>query len=136
MSKIIAIDFDGTLCVSAWPDIGAPMFDVIDKAKAEQQNGAKLILWTCRNGELLENAIAWCKSFGLVFDAVNANLPERLEMYGTESRKVSADEYWDDKAIAFPEKNCLSCSKRKETQGKKQRVYSWCVNSCKNYKAE
>lgn len=36
---------------------------------------------------------------GLFFDEVNANLSERIEEYGEESRKISADEYWDDKAV-------------------------------------
>lgn len=126
MSKIIAIDFDGTLCVSAYPKIGAPMFEVIDRAKAEQANGAKLILWTCRTGELLNNAVDWCRSFNLIFDAVNANIPERVEMYGTESRKVSADEYWDDKAIAFPEKAACHAASAKKRRVKTARVFVVC----------
>ncbi|MBR4896507.1 MAG: hypothetical protein IKZ41_08760 [Clostridia bacterium] len=97
MRKIIAIDFDGTLCENAWPKIGAAHEDVIAFAKYERQNGAALILWTCRCGELLDAAVAWCRERGLEFDAVNENLPERVAQYGgTESRKVSADEYWED----------------------------------------
>lgn len=64
--------------------------------------GAALILWTCRCGELLEEAKAWCRDCGLIFDAVNESLPERLEHYGCESRKISADEYWDDCAVHMP----------------------------------
>lgn len=102
MRKAIAVDFDGCLCEEAWPEIGAPHMDVINAAIAEQRNGAALILWTCRTGELLDKAVLWCKEHGLVFDAVNENLPERLEHYGSESRKVSADEYWDDRAVHTP----------------------------------
>ena len=98
MRKAIAIDFDGCLCELAWPEIGAPHMDVIRAAIAEQEKGAALILWTCRAGELLEAAVDWCSSYGLKFDAVNANLPERIAYYQIESRKVSADEYWDDRA--------------------------------------
>lgn len=98
MRKIIAIDFDGTLCEDAWTEIGAAHEGVIAFAKYERQNGAALILWTCRCGELLDAAVAWCRARGLEFDAVNENLPERVALYGTESRKVSADEYWEDKA--------------------------------------
>ena len=57
-----------------------------------------MILWTCRVGLNLTQAVRWCKSYGLEFDAVNENVPEILEKYGTESRKISADIYIDDKS--------------------------------------
>lgn len=96
---IIAIDFDGTLCEECWPAIGPAREDIIGRAKAVQAAGAKLILWTCRTGEPLQEAVAWCAAHGLQFDGVNANLPEREEFYGGKTRKISADEYWDDKAV-------------------------------------
>lgn len=99
MRKAIAIDFDGCLCEWAWPEIGVPHMEVINAAIAERENGAALILWTCRVGERLGEAVAWCKSWGLEFDAVNANLPERIAAYRNDCRKVNADEYWDDHAI-------------------------------------
>ena len=99
MRKAIAIDFDGCLCEWAWPDIGAPHMDVINAAIREQNSGTALILWTCRVGSLLESAVEWCGSYGLEFDAVNANLPERIAAYRNDCRKVNADEYWDDHAI-------------------------------------
>ena len=63
-----------------------------------KNQGKKVILWTCRCGDLLEEAVAWCRMFGLEFDAVNENVAQTLEQYGTESRKISADVYIDDKA--------------------------------------
>ncbi len=99
MRKAIAIDFDGCLCEWAWPEIGAPHMEVINAAIAERENGAALILWTCRVGERLGEAVAWCAGFGLEFDAVNANLPERIAKYQNDCRKVCADEYWDDQAV-------------------------------------
>lgn len=98
MRKIIAVDFDGVLCEDQWPQIGPEKKDNIELAKYRKQAGAALILWTCRCGEQLDEAVAWCRERGLEFDAVNENLPERVAFYGTESRKISADEYWDDKA--------------------------------------
>ena len=98
-SAVIAIDFDGTLCESAWPQIGTPRESVIVAAVTAKESGCKLILWTCREGELLAEAVAWCGERGLEFDAINANLPERIEQYGNDCRKVSADEYWDDRAL-------------------------------------
>ena len=67
-------------------------------SKGERRQGKKVILWTCRCGDLLEEAVAWCRMFGLEFDAVNENVAQTLEQYGTESRKISADVYIDDKA--------------------------------------
>lgn len=98
MRKIIAVDFDGVLCEDQWPQIGPEKKDNIELAKFRKQAGAALILWTCRCGEQLDEAVAWCRERGLEFDAVNKNLPERVAFYGSESRKISADEYWDDKA--------------------------------------
>lgn len=67
-------------------------------AAAEQIAGAGLILWTCREGELLENALEACARWGLHFDAVNDSLPSWKKFYGNDTRKVGATEYWDDKA--------------------------------------
>jgi hydroxymethylpyrimidine pyrophosphatase-like HAD family hydrolase len=57
---IIAVDFDGTLCQNAWPDIGRPRSDIIDHVRSARANGAKLILWTNREGERLQEALSWC----------------------------------------------------------------------------
>lgn len=98
LQKAIAIDFDGCLCANAYPDIGAPNWEIIVAAAAEQIAGARLILWTCREGGLLENALEACARWGLHFDAVNDILPSWKKFYGNETRKVGATEYWDDKA--------------------------------------
>lgn len=98
LPKAIAIDFDGCLCANAYPDIGAPNWEIIVAAAAEQIAGAGLILWTCREGELLENALEACARWGLHFDAVNDSLPSWKKFYGDDTRKVGATEYWDDKA--------------------------------------
>ena len=94
---IHAIDFDGLLCDCAWPNIGEPHNDVIAFFINAQACGDKLILNTCREGKMLEAAKIWCAEHGLVFDAYNENLPEVVALYGGESRKISADLYWDDK---------------------------------------
>ena len=97
-SKIIAVDFDGTLCTNAYPYIGFENWLVIDYVIAQKKLGAKIILWTCRSGKLLEEAVAWCKELGLTFDAVNENLPEIIEAFGKDTRKIFANEYIDDLA--------------------------------------
>ncbi len=103
LRKAIAIDFDGCLCTDAYPEIGSPNLAVIARAQEERQrHGAGLILWTCREGQLLQDALDACSRWGLTFDAVNESLPEWIEIFGTTPRKVGASEYWDDKAVQMP----------------------------------
>lgn len=98
----IAVDFDGTLVTDKFPDIGEPDHYLATQLKNQQLKGTKLILWTCRAGAPLDAAVKFCRdTFGLVFDAVNTNLPEVIERWDRDTRKVFADEYWDDKAKAY-----------------------------------
>lgn len=97
-NKIIAVDFDGTLCQNKWPKIGEPNSELIRYLKEEKKAGAKLILWTCRDGKQLEEALEFCKFCNLSFDAVNDNLPEAKKMFGGNPRKVFAHEYIDDRS--------------------------------------
>ena len=100
MGKIIAVDFDGTLVEDKFPDIGLPNDLVVESILYEQTQGSKIILWTCRNGKALEEAVKFCiDELGLHFDAINENLDEIKVLYGGDTRKVFADEYWDDKAM-------------------------------------
>lgn len=100
MNKIIAVDFDGTLCENAYPDIGTPKSRVIDYILQERRNGTKLILWTNRCGEYLDAAIVWCAERGIVFDGINENLPEVIQAFGDDPRKIFANLYLDDRALS------------------------------------
>lgn len=95
MSKVIAVDFDGTLGFGIYPECGKPNTRLIEWLNWRKAEGDTLILWTCRHGEPLEAAIEWCKDQGLEFDLVNENTPEKIAMYG-DTRKVWADYYIDD----------------------------------------
>jgi len=96
---IIAVDFDGTLCEHKYPEIGEPYFHIISRLINRKLNGDKLILWTCRDGIKLQEAINWCKELGLEFDAINEDLPEIKETFTFKSQKVYADVYLDDRNI-------------------------------------
>ena len=98
-TETFAVDFDGTLCELAWPGIGEPIYDTINWIKQLRQMGHKVILWTCRDGMHLVDAIVWCADHGLFFDAVNDNLEEHIQKYGSNCRKVFADHYIDDRGI-------------------------------------
>lgn len=106
--KIIAVDFDGTLCENKWPEIGAPNKELITYLKEQKASGTKLILWTCRVGEILENAVKWSAEQGLIFDTVNENLPEVLEWMGGDTRKIFADKYIDDRNFNFKQGSRIS----------------------------
>ena len=93
---IIAIDFDGTLVENRYPDIGEPIVPVWKAAFHAKAQGNKLILWTSRTGEYLDNAVQFCKDRGLVFDAVNDNIDE-VKALGWDARKVFASMYIDDR---------------------------------------
>lgn len=98
--SIVAVDFDGTLCDDEWPEIGDAHESLIWYLRCRQAKGDKIILWTCRTGERLKEAVEWCSLYGLIFDAINENLPEVIEYCGGDSRKIYADEYIDDKMVA------------------------------------
>lgn len=97
--RVIAIDYDGCIAINSWPGVGEPNWAVIDRAKAEQARGSKLILWTCREDEKLKEALDACEKWGLRFDSVNESMPEWIEDWGTAPRKIGATEYWDDRAV-------------------------------------
>ena len=95
--KIIAVDFDGTICelngsVTAKKK---PNIQMIDFLKEMQTSGHRLILLTLREGLRLQEAIDYCKYYGIVFDAVNENVPDMDEILG-HPRKIFADLYIDD----------------------------------------
>ena len=76
------------------------MWAVINWCKRMKEEGNQLILWTCRGGQDLVNALEACNQVGLQFDEVNCNLEEKIARHdGNDSRKVGADIYLDDKAL-------------------------------------
>lgn len=99
---IIAVDFDGVIIpAGCWPGIGEPNASLITWLKEIRAAGNKLILWTNRVNDALDLAVSFCREHGLEFDAVNDNLPEVIEMFGSNSRKITADFYIDDKAVCL-----------------------------------
>lgn len=96
---IIAVDFDGTIVTHEYPIIGKEIPFAIDTLKRLQTEGMhQLILWTVREGDLLIEAVEYCRERGLVFYAVNSNYPD-VEQVEKQSRKVSADLYLDDRNL-------------------------------------
>lgn len=98
---IYAVDFDDTLAITRFPKIIAPNKKMVAFVKMAKAQGNKIILWTSRAGKDLEDAVNWCKEQGIVFDAVNEQLPEHLAKWDSDTRKIYADYYIDDKSVTI-----------------------------------
>ena len=95
----IAIDFDGTIVEHRYPGIGREIPFAIDTLKMLTQDGHRLILWSVREGQLLEEAVEWCRERGLEFYAVNKDFPEENREDKKFSRKLKVDMFIDDRNI-------------------------------------
>lgn len=95
---IIAVDFDGTIVEDGYPKIGKPRIFAFETLKRLQEDGHRLILWTYRDGERLQEAVDFCKNNGIVFYAINQSFPEE-QFDNTKSRKIYADLFIDDRNI-------------------------------------
>jgi len=95
-SKVYAVDFDGTISLGKFPKTGEPNKKLIEFLKAARKQGDKVILWTCREGKYLTEALEYCKKQELEFDAVNDNLEECKVFLEGNPRKVFAHVYIDD----------------------------------------
>ena len=98
---IIAVDFDGTIVEHRYPEIGRERPFAIETLKMLIADHHRLILWSVREGQLLEDAVKWCKDRGVELYAVNKDYPEEN---GTEnnnhfSRKLKVDLFIDDRNI-------------------------------------
>lgn len=97
---VIAVDFDGTIVEHKYPAIGKELPFATASLRQLIQDGHKLILWSVREGELLDEAIKWCEERGVRFYATNADLDEDCnDRQGTAhySRKIKADLFIDDR---------------------------------------
>lgn len=97
----IAIDFDGTIVEHEYPKIGKEKPFATDTLKMLIADQHRLILWSVREGELLEEAVQWCRERGVEFYAVNKDFPEEKEDTGNKyfSRKLKVDMFIDDRNI-------------------------------------
>lgn len=105
--KTIAVDFDGTIVEDRYPDIGPLIPNARNVLQRYRMAGGKVILWTCRTGQDLINALVFLTQNGIAVDAANSHLPENMEAFrcrfphvpdrDVESRKIPADMYIDDR---------------------------------------
>lgn len=97
---IIAVDFDGTIVEHKYPEIGQEVPFAIDTLKMLIKDQHRLILWSVREGALLDEAVEWCRARGVKFYAVNKDYPEEeKEKNNHFSRKLKADFFIDDRNV-------------------------------------
>ena len=96
----IAVDFDGTIVEHRYPNIGEERPFAFDVLKKLQKEGHKLILWTAREGRLLEDAVKFCHDNGLDFYAVNSDGPAITDFANAGiTRKLRVDLFIDDRSL-------------------------------------
>ena len=98
----IAVDFDGTIVEHAYPAIGKELPFATATLRQLIRDGHQLILWSVREGKLLEEAVKWCEERGVHFYAVNQDLGEDdLNMQDKRfySRKLKVQMFIDDRNL-------------------------------------
>ncbi len=96
----IAVDFDGTIVEHRYPEIGKELPFATQTLRMLIADRHKLILWSVREGKLLEDAVEWCRQRGVEFYAVNKDFPEEdLAKNQSFSRKLKADVWIDDRNV-------------------------------------
>lgn len=95
----IAVDFDGTIVTHEYPRIGTEIDGAVRNLRKLLMDGHRLILWSVRERELLQEALQWCEERGLVFYSVNSNFPEETHADRHFSRKLQADIFIDDRSL-------------------------------------
>ena len=97
---VIAVDFDVTIVENRYPEIGDERPFATDNLRMLAKDKHQLILWSCREGKLLDDAVAWCRERGVEFWAVNKDYPEEEETKNSYfSRKIKADMFIDDRQV-------------------------------------
>ena len=102
-SKIIAVDFDGTIAEDAYPKVGRAKMFAFETLRKLQEDGHRLILWTYRHGKTLDDAVEFCRDNGIEFYAVNNSFAGEEFDPEKASRKLNADYFIDDRNLGgFP----------------------------------
>jgi hypothetical protein len=96
---VLAIDFDHTICISDYPNLGMERKDAGYYIRKLEQEGYGIVINTCREGIALADGIKWLHKNAIPYHYVNCNFPHIIEMYSADCRKISADLYIDDKCL-------------------------------------
>ena len=89
---IVAVDFDGTIVDHEFPKIGKLKPHVVEVLQRLHSFGCRIIIWTCRDGVYLQEALKFLRTHDIPYDCVNCNIPE----IDFTSNKIFANYYIDD----------------------------------------
>lgn len=103
----IGIDFDGCLVSWNFPLVGKDIGSA-EVCRDLVKKGVKIILYTMRDKEFLDDAVKWCKDNNIELYGINENPSQTW----SDSRKVHADIYIDDQALGCPLKVDKKISER------------------------
>lgn len=105
--RLVGIDFDNTLVENEYPKIGKLKIRMLEIIGNEQDKYGKenvdFILWTCRRGKELENAIEFIKENKLPIKYFNESHPQALEYFNVvgkipaKTRKIFTNVLYDDR---------------------------------------
>lgn len=98
LNLVVAVDFDGTCVTHEYPKVGRHIGSprVLHRIVRE---GGKIILWTMRSGQYLQDAVNWFEQQGLPLYGVQRNPTQDT---WTSSPKAYAQLYIDDTALGCP----------------------------------
>ena len=97
----ICIDFDGTCVTHEYPNIGKDI-GAIPVLKELIKNGHRLILFTMRSENELQDAVNWFRKNDIPLYGVNKNPTQK---HWTTSPKAYGHIYIDDAALGCPLKH-------------------------------
>ena len=98
-NKIVACDFDGTVVTHEYPNMGKDVPGAVSVLKELVEKGARLILYTMRSDDKLQDAVNWFKEREIPLWGINEN-PEQKSW--TNSPKIYAHDDIDDAALGVP----------------------------------
>lgn len=96
---IISIDYDDTIVYADYPNIGTIKPHAREVINQLYNEGNTIIINTCRSGEHESAAAQYLIEMGVKFHHINENHPENIVQYDSDSRKIFADIYIDDKQL-------------------------------------
>lgn len=96
---ILAIDFDLTICMSHYPEMGDERLNAGNVIRKLHQDGFGIVINTCREGLALADAIHWLNHHKIPYHYINCNFPHLISKFSADCRKISADVYIDDKCL-------------------------------------
>ena len=99
--NLIAVDFDDTICFGINDDPSKTVYrfdmNAIRILKNFQKRGGSIILWTCRSGKALTDAMNEMAGIGFYPDYINYDHKMTIAKWGDNGKKVYADLYIDER---------------------------------------